>query len=423
MKNYLILFSILIVAIFIRFYNFSDRITFGPEQARSLMVSANYIDDKPSLLGQEYFRANSLGHKLFASAIFNYTLVPLLLVTNYDPYQITIYFALLNIFTGFVLFILSKRMFNKEIAIIALLLFLFNNYMIYHSMFIWILNYLPLLGILSLYLIWKIYKQNFTLCDKEKYNTWDILILGILSGIGFGLEYLYVLAIFIILGILIRYSKNKLQSIFLFTLGGVIGDFTQVIFDIRHDFYHFRALYQYALDTFSGKSDAGFIYYHFLEFWPVVILFLSYLLWLVYKRNKIIFFVLLVLYLFINLSSTLINLEKPVGMVDGFKYQDIKSASKLIADNAKPNFNLVTLYDFDTRGYTLRYFVKYVYNKPPLNEIDYQGASEIYALAKDDYDFSNNNPWELNVYKPYNIESLDKIGEGYRIFKLTKTIK
>lgn len=412
MKNYLILFSILFLALFVRFYNFTDRITFGPEQARSLIVSANYIQDKPSLLGQEYFRANSLGHKLFASALFNYTLVPLLLLTKYDPYLITIYFALLNVFTGYVVFILCKKTFDKKIAIVASILFLFNSYMIYHSMFIWVLNYLPLLGILSFYFVWKIWK------NKAKFV--DYLILGIISGIGFGLEYLYAFAILIILYFIFKYSKDKLKSLFIFVLGGAIGDFPQVLFDLKHNFYHLSSLMQYALDTFSGSSDAGFTYYHFLEFWPILLLFLAFVIWFIYKRNKYLGILVLVLYLFINLRSTIIDFNKPIGMVNGLKYSDLKIASEIISKKASDNFNLVTLYDFDTRAYTLRCFVQYVYGKKPLNDVSYKDPEEIFALATTDYDFKDNNPWELNQFKPYNIERMSEIGQGYALYKLTK---
>lgn len=215
MKNYLILFSIFFVAFVIRFYNFSDRFTFGPEQARSLMVSSNYIQDKPSLLGQEYFRSNSYGHKLYTSAVFNYTLVPLLLAPNYDPVLITVYFVLLFIF-----------------------------------------------------------------------------------------------------------------------------------------------------------------------------------------------------YIYFNLSSDLINFSRPVGMVNGLKYYDLKKTSNIISNNASDNFNVVTLYDFDTRGYTLRYLTQYIFNKKPQNEI--------YALAGNNYDFKNNNPWELNVFNAQNVVKLEDIGSGYGLYKLTK---
>ncbi len=412
MKNYLILFSIFLLAFAIRFYNFSDRFTFGPEQARSLMVSSNYIQDKPSLLGQEYFRSNSFGHKLYTSAIFNYSLVPLLLATNYDPFFITVYFGLLNLFTGFVIYLLTKKMINNKTAYGATILFLFNSYMIYHSMFIWVLNYLPLLGILNLYLLWKLKNKNF--------KSADIFWIGIISGIGFGLEYLYVLAALISLYIVVKYTKNKVKSVLILILGGVVGDFTQVVFDLRHNFYHLSSLWRYALDTFSGKSDAGFVYYHFLEFWPVAMVIVAILIFKKYKLNKFLVYLLFTLYVFFNLSSSLINYSKPVGMVDGLKYKDLKKAAKVIADNAASNFNVVTLYDFDTRGYTLRYLTQYIFNKRPQNEVSYQNVDEVYALAANNYNFKVNNPWELNVFKAQNVVKLEDIGSGYSLYKLTK---
>ncbi len=420
MKNYLLLFSIFVIALFVRFYNFENRITFGPEQARSLMVSANYIQDKPSLLGQEYFRANSMGHKLFTSALFNYSLVPLLLVTDYEPYLITIYFVLLNVFIGIVFYWVCKKIYSKKVAIISLILFLFNSYMVYHSLFIWVLNYLPLLGIISIYLVWKINKQSLPLRGKRKSTLLDIFLLGVTSGIGFGLEYLYLIAILIILIFLLKYSKDKFKSMAIFILGGAIGDFPQVLFDVRHDFYHLTSLWQYALDTFSGTSDAGFTYYHFLMFWPVGILFLSLLVATIYKHNKVGAVVIIILYILLNLNSNLIDFNKPVGMEVGLNYKALKTTAKEIADNVGDKFNLVTLYDFDTRAYTLRYFVQYVYGKKPLNDVEYRTANEIFALAKYDYDFEKNNPWELNVFKPYNIEKIRPIGQGYYLFKLTK---
>jgi len=412
MRKLLLLFSIFVLALFVRFYNFENRITFGSEQARSLIVSANYIKEKPSLLGQEYFRTNSEGHKLFASSLFNYSLVPLLLVSRYNPILITLFFALLNVLTGFILYVLLKKIVSEEIAIFGLILFLFNSYMIYHSMFIWILNYLPLIGIVTFYLTFKIIKR--------KNNTLDILFLGILSGIGFGMEYLYALLVIVVLFVLIKFLTKKVKGLFIFFLGGMIGDLPQILFDLRHNFYHLKTLWQYSLDTFSGKSDAGFVYYHFLGFWPVFIIIGSFILFFVYKKNRYLSYLLVLIYLIFNLSSSLVNFNSPTGMPGKLTINDILAVSKTISEKATNDFNVVTLYDFDTRGYTLRYFTKYVFNKNPMGEIEYPTSKEIFALAKSHYDFNNNNPWELNVFKPYNIDKLANIGEGFSLFKLTR---
>lgn len=406
MKKLLILCSIFLAALIIRFYNFENRIIFGSEQARSLYVAASYLKEKPSLLGQEYFRANSLGHKLYASSFFNYSLVPFLLLFKFNPIPITYYFAFLNLVTGLVVFLVANKIFiNRGVALFALILFLFNSYMIYHSMFIWILNYLPLVGVLSFYLSYKII--------KNKENFWDVLFLGILSGIGFGFEYLYVIAIFIIFFILIKYSKDKFKNSLIFIFGGGLGDITQIVFDLKHNFYHFKTLWQYTLDTFNGVSDAGFTYYHFLWAIPILSIIGSLILFTVYKKNKLLGIFMFFLYLFINL-------DKPFDIQRGPKVNEIIKASQIITNDINGNFNVVTLYDFDTRGYVLRYLLKYVYNKNPLGEIDYPSSNVVYALANKKYDFYKDNPWELNVIKPYNIASLGEIGDRFGIYKLIK---
>lgn len=412
MKNYLALFSIVILALYLRLYNFENRMTFGSEQARSLIVSADYIREKPSLLGQEYFRANSFGHKLFTSAIFNYSLVPFLILYKYDPFPITVYFALLNVVTGIILYFLTEKTFNRKVAIFSTILYMFNSYMIYHSMFIWVLNYMPLIGLLSAY-----YTLNIV---RNKSKNIDILLLGLLSGIGFGLEYLYILAIIICVLFVIRFINHWLKSFLLFVSGFVVGDLPQIVFDLKHNFYHVRSLYQYAVDTFNGSSDAGFVYYHFLHFLPVILILFGYLLYKIHLRNKLLSSFILLFYILINLGSNNINYTKPVGMVDGLKYIDIKESAKEISSLSGEKFNVVTLYDFDTRGYVLRYFLKYVFNSKPLSEIDYANSSEIFSLASDQYDFYNNNPWELNVFKPYNVSMVKEFSGGYRLTRLYK---
>jgi len=414
MKNFLLLSSIILISLAVRLYNFENRLTYGPEQARSLVVSARYIKEKPSLLGQEYFRVNSQGHKLFTSALFNYSLVPLLLIFNYQVIPITYFFVILNVITGLVVYFLVKKMLGYNAGLLSLILYLFNSYMIYHSMFIWVLNYMPLIGILSLYLCWKIY--------KKKYFNKDIFFLGILSGIGFGFEYLYILAILPVMFVLFKYSKNKIKDFAILAVGGLMGDAPQILFDLKHNFYHLRTLLQYGLDTLNGVSDAGFVYYHFLHFWPLLIILLSLLILKICKRNIFLGVMLIVLYLYLNLTSVHINFRKPVGMFEGLNFKNINTAAKIISEKASDNFNVVTLYDFDTRGYTLRYLVEYVYGKKPMGEIDYPSSNEIFALAKNDYDFNKNNPWELNVYKPYNISRIEEIRESFSLYRITKDL-
>jgi hypothetical protein len=406
-----LLVAIFVLASFARFYNFPNRVTFWSEQARSLVVSANYIKEKPTLLGQEYFRVDSRGHKIFSGAYFNYSLVPLLLISRYDPVIITAFFTFLNLLTGLVIYFVSKKIFGRQVAIFSVIIFLFNNLMIYHSLFIWNYNYLPLIGILSIYLSY-LYLKN----QKAKH----IFLLGIICGFGISLQILFIPIALLILAINFRWAKNKTRDLSLFILGVILGNLPMVLFDLRHNFYHIRTLTQYLLDTFAGKSDAGFAYYYLLPFWPIFAIALGLVLSNIFKINKFFAIGLLAGYLYINLISPKISWTTPTGMPAGLTAKDVDLASKMIADDAKGDFNVAEVLDFDKRAYVLRYFVQIKYGKKILGEEDYQNIKLLYVLGQKDYNIENSDTWEIKTGSPYKITKLGSVGEGYTIFKLQK---
>src|SRR3989344_1619205 len=244
MTNYLKLWSrnkrimlllLVFVAVIVRFYNFQERIIYGPEQAMSLIVSGNYVREKPSLLGQKYFRETTDAHTLFSGAVFNYTLVPLQFLFDHEIAPITAYFTFLNIFTGLTIYLIGKRIFNKSIALLSAFIFLFDPVMIYHSLFLWNYNYLPLVFLLSIY--------AFYLSVKNKELKYD-LILGILSGIGISLQLLYIIPFLVFLGSTLI-KRKKLSALILFILGSMFGSLPMVLFDLRHNFYHLKTSVMY----------------------------------------------------------------------------------------------------------------------------------------------------------------------------------
>lgn len=406
----LIVVLILLGAFVVRFYKFPQRIIYGPEQARSLLTASRNLTDKFSLLGQEYFRYDSNGHQLYYSSLFTYSLIPLELLFKYDPVAITAYFALLNIFTGFIVYLVIK-VFNKNAAIFAMVLFLFNSEMIYHSLFVWQYNYLPLLGVLSLLLMY-LYRKN----PKMNY----ILGLGLISGIGFGLQYLYAVYVLIIVIFILFYSKRRLLSLSLFSLGFLIGDFPMVIFDLRNNFYHIKTLFQYFLDTLKGQSDASFNYYYLLPLWPIGTGLAGILLNRFFIKRKFIAIVMTLLYIAGNLFLGRIDFNKSLGMSKNLTWEDINKAAKIISSDNPGSFNVVTLLDFDTRAYILRYPLESIYKLKPMGVVDYPNAQTVYALSKLNYNYKNPEVWELQVFYPYQVDLLDKISNSYGVFKLVK---
>lgn len=411
-KINLLLLAIILFAVLVRFYNFNNRVTFWSEQARSLVVSADYIHNKPSLLGQPYFiREDKNSHILYSGALFNYSLIPLLLVSNYDPVIITVFFTILNILTGLAIYFVAKKMFNTSIATISSAFFLFNDLMIYHSLFIWAYNLLPLVGILVLYYSWRYIHKNSNI---------DIFIVGLLSGLGISLQFLFAPIALLVFIVNFVKSKKKLFATLLFGLGMVLANLPMLVFDIRHNFYNLATLFQYFLDTLGGKSNASFAYYYFLPLWPVFAILGAYLIVRIIKWNKVFGAILISLYLYLNLASSNVSFLNPTGMPEGLKVADIDKASKIIANDATGNFNVAEVLDFDKRAYVLRYFTEFKYGKKPIGETEYQNLQLLYVLSQKDYNFEKSGVWEITSGGKYKISKLSDIGEGYSIYKLTK---
>lgn len=412
-KFFLVLL-ILLTAVFVRFYNFENRINFGPEQGISLSVSGSYIKDKFSLLGQEYMRATSEGHVLFTSALFDYSLVPLQLLFNFDPVPITGFFALLNIFTGLVILWIVKKMINLTAGIFSLIIFLFNSYMIYHSLFIWIVNYLPLIGILSFYLLYLL-TRNRNSSDRKK--IWWTVSLGILSGIALGLEYAYGVTFALIFIYLLVISRNKVRDLLILVLSVIIGTFPLFVFDLKHNFYNLISLGQFLSEN---KGGVGFPYYHYLHLWSIFALILGLIVYWIYRRSKFLAVMLIFIYLFVNLTSQRISFSKALGMNEAFTIKNWDRAAAVIALDKPQNFNVAALLDFDSRANPLRYFLKFRYDKRPFDFEHYKEAEALYVLASSNYDFDKAIAWEIDVYRPFKVITLGKIDSNYAVFKLTR---
>lgn len=399
MKNFLIICSIFVFAYFVRFHQYSDKVIFGTEQALSLFTSLNYLD-KPSLLGQEYFRQDSNSHTIFSGALFNYILLPITLFSKYDPIKITTFFGLLNIVTGLFVYAFCKRYLNNKTAIYSSVLFLFSNLMIYHSLFIWNYNLLPLVGLTLFYLTYRNFKVS-------KLN--NFFYLGLVSGFGISLQILFIIyAIFIFLVNIIK-TKQKALGLLVFGLGVIIGNLPMFLFDLRHDFYNINTIWQYLIDTTNGRSDAGFAYYYLLPLVPVVAIIFG---WILSKLNVYFATLLIILYLFINLKSLIINPTLTVSEID--------YTARIIANDAKSEFNIASTIDFDKRSYPIRYFLKYKYQKNVLSVTEYSNIRTLYVLAPNDYNFKRSDTWEIKAGGSYKVTEIRSVNKKYSLFKLTK---
>ena len=409
-KNLLIV-AVFLFAFLVRFYNFGERITFGPEQAISLISAAENLE-KPSLLGIPYLlRQTTSGLQLFTAPLFGYSLIPLILLFNFDPIAITGFFVFLNLFTGFLVFLVSKEIFDEKVALFSAVLFLFSSHMVYHSLFIWTSNYMPLIGVLTICGLYKF---------KKKQASFWTFALGVLTGVGFGIQYFYLLAGLLVLLVVLKVSKKRVIHGSYFLLGILVGELPTVLFDLKHNFYHLKTLWSYFVETLKFPGQSQLSYYHFLVFWPLLAILFGLVFSKIFTKSKLALLAMAAVFIYLSLNSSLVSFKNAVGMPSGLTAKKILLASESISRDNPRNFNLSVLMDFDFRGYVLRYPLKYLYKKSPLSVEDYPNAGVLYVLSQKNYDFSQPGVWELRSFLPYKVVLLSEIDDNYGVFKLIK---
>ena len=114
MRNNILLISIIILGIFIRFYRLPELLSFSYEQALALESSGQMVrTGKISLIGVEYFiRRTSAGHSFFNSAFYLYPLSVIQWIFGFDPLVTTIFFTTLNLLAVVGLYFLVKKYFS-----------------------------------------------------------------------------------------------------------------------------------------------------------------------------------------------------------------------------------------------------------------------------------------------------------------------
>jgi hypothetical protein len=241
-----------------------------------------------------------------------------------------------------------------------------------------------------------------------------------LTGIGFSLEYLYLIFAAITFILICKYAVKRLKTGIIFIISALIPNLPLLLFDIRHDFYHFRTLAGYTMDVFRGKAFSGFAYYDLLPIVPLVFIVLAVFLEKLYRRHKALTVGLLIGYLVLYFESGWVSLNKPTGMPADLTVPNIMKAAAAIANDGPKNYNVAVINDFDTRGHVLRYPLEFIYNSHPNDQENYPGSSMLYVLSPTGYNFSGDVPWEISSFRENQIVKISDAGMGFAVYKLTK---
>lgn len=235
LKDNWILILILIVGAFCRLYKIGGYMTFLGDEGRDVIIVRRLlVEGHPPLIGP----GTSIGN-MYLGPFYYYMMAPALLLAGFSPIGPAIMIALLGIITIWFVWFAFKEWFpSKDFnwgALVASGLYAISPTIIIYSRSSWNPNIMPFFALLSIYSIWKTWKEQ-----KFKW----LLVLGfsfavVVQSHYLGLLLLPTLLIFWFFAkVPIRYTLYA-SIIFLLLMSPLF------FFDIRHNWINARAMYQF----------------------------------------------------------------------------------------------------------------------------------------------------------------------------------
>lgn len=233
--HHLFLLVILILAIFLRFYNLRSSVMFQGDQGRDvLVVSRIFKNLDPVFIGP----VTSIGN-MYLGPFYYYFMLPFLFLTYPDPMGPVFAVAALSILTIFLLFKITSKIFDRKTAYLTTIFFTLSAGVVNLARFSWNPNIAPFFSLLMFYFTYLAWKKN------AKY--W--LMVSVCFSLLIQLHYVTLLAIsgagiiFLIALIeKIKLQKNKffskekkfLGNIVLAILIFILSLTPLVLFDLKH---------------------------------------------------------------------------------------------------------------------------------------------------------------------------------------------
>ena len=243
------IFTVVILAAFLRLYRISDYMTFLGDEGRDVLVAKGILEGHLTLLGPRASAGN-----FFLGPIYYYFMAPFLWLFHFDPVGPAVMIALIGIATVFLVYKVAKEFFGFKAAIAASSLYAVSPLVISYSRSSWNPNPMPFISLLTLYL-------TYHALEKPSFKRW--IIIGFLLGIALQLHYLAVFLILIV-GFFIFFGRTNIEKVVQFKkilkiylkifVGFIVGFSPFLAFEIRHGFPNIRAIVEFIFgNTFHAS--------------------------------------------------------------------------------------------------------------------------------------------------------------------------
>lgn len=221
-----LLLSILILAIFLRVYNIPQTLLFHFDQGYHGLAIRDIWETK---------RIALLGHKtdvegIFHGSFFYYLMLPLYLLSGWNPVGVSIILAILDGLTVIFIFLLGKELFGRQVGMLAALFYAISYSLISYSR--WLSNVTPIPFFSTFYF----YFLVKTILGKTKYLPLAGLSLGIVAQLNGAIGFFLVPGLFV--GLVLIWQKRLLKKRILFfaIAAFLLPALPLILFDLRHNF-------------------------------------------------------------------------------------------------------------------------------------------------------------------------------------------
>jgi len=227
--EYLIVFLIIIVASFMRFYHLDRSAGFAwDEETIAWKVKQILIDGKFTLIGM---KSGEFGVFTGPALIYIFSLIYRL--SSMNPFGIHIASAVLGVITALVFLVTGKNIFNKRIGMFAGLLY-GGSYFLSNYDRSWLLFSFTICSLLIFYQAFLLFKKK-----EKKY----LFIIFFMTGFTFNL---HITAIFLLIIILLAFFifKRKFSIRDYLTAAFLLALWLSplVLFDLRHNFLNIKGI-------------------------------------------------------------------------------------------------------------------------------------------------------------------------------------
>jgi len=229
-KIKIILLFILLVAFFLRLYNFRSLYNFSHDQDLASWIIKDIIENKHlRLIGQE---TSSSG--VFIGALFYYLQIPFYVIGQMDPLYSLFLPIILGVFATYSVYFVVGKIFNLKVALISSFIYGFSSLVVGIDR-----EVAPTMPVM-LWSVWYLY--SVFLVYKKKQMT-GFLLWGLLLGFiwHFNLALLIVIPLIFLPFVFGR--RPNLKAIFMGGLIAIILNIPFILFEYRHNFVQTKSIF------------------------------------------------------------------------------------------------------------------------------------------------------------------------------------